>query len=1135
MIHCPRCQHENAADAAFCDECGGRLDTACPSCGEPNRAGAKFCRKCGQGLAQPAGASPAPASRFATPESYTPKHLAEKILTSKAALEGERKQVTVLFADLKGSMELLADRDPEEARKLLDPVLERMMEAVHRYEGTVNQVMGDGIMALFGAPLAHEDHAVRACYAALRMQDAVRRYAADLQRAEGIPIAIRVGLNSGEVVVRSIGSDLHMDYTAVGQTTHLAARMEQTAMPGSILVTAATLGLAEGYVRVTPLGPTRIKGLDAPVEVYEVTGAGLVRTRLQAAAARGLTRFVGRDAELDQVKKALERTGVGHGQVVAVVGEPGVGKSRLFHELIHSHRTHGWLVLESSSVSYGKATLYLPVIELLRSYCGIQDHDDTRAIRERVTGKILTLDEALRETIPPVLSLLDALPEDSPFRALDPGERRRRTLEALKRLLLRETRVHPVLLVVEDLHWIDAETQTLLDGLVEGLATAPLLLLVNYRPEYRHGWGNKTYYTQLRLDPLGPEDATQFLEALVGADPGVAALKRLLIVRTEGNPFFLEESVRTMVETDVLVGERGAYRLARAGQAFQVPATVQAVLAARIDRLEPEEKALLQTAAVIGKDVPLSLLRSIVDEPEDALLARLGRLQAAEFLYETSAFPDPEYTFKHALTLEVAYNGLLQERRRALHARVLETLERETGHGAGEHVERLAHHALRAERWDRAAAYLYQAGERAFAYGAAASAAPFYEAVIDAIDRQGDRGDRKLKLDACLELWAVGIEIGQVRGIEALAETAEALAISLGDRPRLAKVRVAQAQASWLFPSDTRSSAAAIERAREASRLADPADLRSRSYAQFIAGASLRDAGDFPASIEEYDRGAMLFQNVELAPDVRGFVLPIYVSLCSFRVDSLAALGEFDRAIASGEEGLRVARELGHPPALLVAHALLGLAHLMRGNIDRSLALCRAGLGIAEEPATDPVLMAAHTLYIACAQSLSGDRAQAEAHLERARQGAGAVWSGLLKFTKYGAVAAAVLLALDRVAEAQVEVEEGLALAVAHGARGYEPPLLRLRAEVLDRRAPGHAEEARRSCERGLALAGELGMRPEMAHCRRVLSRLHRHAGATDRAREHLTAATTMYREMDMRFWLEQAEAEMRELGEGSP
>ena len=1123
-MDCPACRHRNESTAKFCSECGARLAPTCAACRAELPGGARFCPGCGQPVAAAAAEGP----RNASPQQYTPRHLAERILSSRSALEGERKQVTVLFADLKGSMELLAERDPEEARKLLDPVLERMIEAVHRYEGTVNQVMGDGIMALFGAPLAHEDHAVRACYAALRMQDVVKRYAADLQRAEGVPIAIRVGLNSGEVVVRSIGSDLHMDYTAVGQTTHLAARMEQTAMPGSILVTAGTLGLAEGYVRVTPLGPTRIKGLDAPVEVYEVTGAGAARTRLQAAAARGLTRFVGRDAELDQVRKALERTRAGHGQVVAVVGEPGVGKSRLFYELIHSHRTHGWLVLQSSSVSYGKATLYLPVIELLRSYFGIQDRDDTRAIRERVTGKILTLDEALKETIAPALSLLDALPEDSPFRALDPGERRRRTLEALKRLLLRETRVQPVLLVFEDLHWIDAETQTLLDGLVESLATAPLLLLVNYRPEYRHGWGNKTYYTQLRLDPLGPEDATQVLDALVGADPGLAALKRLLIDRTEGNPFFLEESVRTMVETDVLVGERGAYRLARTGQAVQVPATVQAVLAARIDRLEPEEKALLQTAAVIGKDIPLSLLRATVDEPEDALLTRLARLQAAEFLYETSAFPDPEHTFKHALTLEVAYNGLLQERRRALHARVLEALERETGDGAGEHVERLAHHALRAERWDRAAAYLHQAGEKAFAYGAHASAAPFYEAAIDAVDRQGERGDRTLKLDACLELWSVKMETGQLTGVRQLADTAEALATSLGDRPRLAKVRVAQAQAFWALASDSGSLATAIERAQAASQLADPADLRTRSYAQFVAGASLRDLGDFRGSIREYDRGAALFEGVALAPDLQGFVRPIYASLCSWRTDSLGELGDFQQAVVSGEEGLRTAAEIGHPSILAIAHGFLGQVHLMRGDVDRSLVHFDSGLGIAEEHNVIYGIMQ-NGYFLALGLALRGDRERAQKHLAQVQQMRASVGLALRKFTKYGSVVTAALLEMERVTEAQAEVDEGLALAAAHGARGYEPPLLRLRAEVLGRQAPDDPDEALRCCAQALALAEQLGMRPEVSHCRRVMSRLRRQAGDRAGAREHLDAAIALFGELGMPFWASRAEAEASE------
>src|SRR5262245_14486507 len=381
-MQCARCRHDNPPDAKFCQECGGRLTAICPACRRAVSPAAKFCPECGEPQATTRSAP------SVAPDAYTPKHLADKILTSKAALEGERKQVTVLFADLKGSLELLADRDPEEARKLLDPVLERMMEAVHRYEGTVNQVMGDGIMALFGAPLAHEDHAVRACYAALRMQESVRKYADAVRRSHGAVVKIRVGLNSGEVVVRTIGSDLRMDYTAVGQTTHLAARMEQIADPGAIAITPATLALAEGYVQVKSLGPVPVKGLADALEVYEVTGAGDARTRLQAVGRRGLTRFVGRDAEVEQLRRAEQLAGTARGQVAAIVGEAGVGKSRLVYEFTHSHRMQGWLVLESSSVSYGKATSYLPVIDPLRAYFKIQERDDIREIREKVTGKL---------------------------------------------------------------------------------------------------------------------------------------------------------------------------------------------------------------------------------------------------------------------------------------------------------------------------------------------------------------------------------------------------------------------------------------------------------------------------------------------------------------------------------------------------------------------------------------------------------------------------------------------------------------------------------------------------------------------------------------------------------------------------
>jgi class 3 adenylate cyclase len=782
---CPRCQQDAPLDAAFCPKCGAKLSLACPQCGGANAPDDNFCRKCG---ARVMTSITSAAPRF-TPQAYTPKYLAEKILTTKSALEGERKQVTVLFADLKGSMELLADRDPEEARKLLDPVLERMMAAVHRYEGTVNQVMGDGIMALFGAPVAHEDHAVRACYAALRMQDSVKQYAEGVRRAEGVLVQIRVGLNAGEVVVRAIGSDLHMDYTAVGQTTHLAGRMEQMAAPGSILLTAEVLRLVEGYVGVKPLGPMAVKGLGAPIEVYEVTGAGPVRTRLQAGAARGLTRFVGRDREMEQLREALGRAASGHGQVVAIVGEPGVGKSRLVWEVTHSHRSSSWLILQAGSASYGQATPYLPVIDLLQAYFQIEGRDDPRRIREKVMGKLLALDRSLEPSLPAFLALLDMPVDDGPWAALDPSQRRQRTLEAIKRLLLREAQVQPLLLVVEDLHWIDSETQTLLDSLIEGLPTARVLLLVNYRPEYRHGWGSRTFYTQLRLDPLPPESAEALLHSLLGDDATLRPLPSLLIERTEGNPFFLEESVRTLVETHVLIGARGAYRLVTAVPSIQVPTTVQAILAARIDRLPSDEKRLLQTASVIGTDVAFPLLQAVADVPEEGLQRGLTHLQAAEFLYETRLFPDLEYTFKHALTHEVAYQGLLHDRQRALHARIAEAIERLSPERGAEQVERLAHHALHGELWEKAGGYLRHAGLRATARAAYREAIVHLEQALGTLRRLPEtREMTELTIDIRIDLRNALAPLGELARMGEHLQEAEGLARTLGDPHRLGRI-----------------------------------------------------------------------------------------------------------------------------------------------------------------------------------------------------------------------------------------------------------------------------------------------------------------------------------------------------------
>ena len=1118
-MHCPTCQHDNPANAAFCDECGARLEAPCPSCGESNRGGAKFCGACGHSLSPETNAG-APA--IPKPSVYTPKHLADKILTSRSAMEGERKQVTVLFADLKGSMELLADRDPEEARKILDPVLERMMEAVHHFEGTVNQVMGDGIMALFGAPLAHEDHAVRACYSALRMQGQIFRYGEEMQRKQGAPLQLRVGLNSGEVVVRAIGNDLHMDYSAIGQTTHLAARMEQMARPGTVLMTPATLKLAEGYVQVRPLGLVNIKGLSEQTEVFELTGASAARTRLQAASTRGLTRFVGRQREVDVLAEALGNAGQARGQVVAIVGEPGVGKSRLYYEFTRSHRTQGWLVVEAGSVSYGKATPYLPLIDLLKGYFGIGDRDDARSIREKVTGKLLALDRSLEPLLNPLLALLDQPVPDPDWPSLDPRQRRRQTLDALARLFLREAQAQPLILVFEDLHWIDSETQDFLDGLVERIPAARLLLLFNYRPEYRHPWGSKTYYAQLRLDPLNAETAEDLLRGLLGADPGVEPLKKLLIRRTEGNPLFLEESVRTLGETGVLSGERGDYRLARSLESIEVPATVQAMLAARIDRLPEDDKRLLQAASVIGMDVPFELLRQIADRDEDVLRQGLTRLQAAEFLYESGLFPDLECTFRHALMHDVAYGSVLHDRQRVLHARIVEAIETLYADRLAEQVERLAHHAARGEVWDKAVTYLRQAGLKAFERSANREAAAYFEQAIDALGHLPQRRDTTERaIDLRFDLRSPLFAMGEFRRTLDHLRVAEELALGLDDQLRLGRITAYMTNSFWRMGENER----ALESGRRLMAIANTQDDRTlQVMADHYLGQINNSLGEYGPAIGFLAKNVQALQG-DLLHERFGMVGPVSALSRAFLVHSLSEQGEFDEGAARGEEAVRIAEEVKHPVTLIEVYWSVGSLYLRKGDLERAIPLLERGVAVSKEAnimGWFPWVAAPLGLTYA----LSGRVAEGAALLARAVEAAESI-----RILAYHSLAVMYLAEAKWLAGEREEAiglaNRALELSRTRKERGVEAWTLRLLGEV-GARSDAPAANAETTYREAMALADELGMRPLAAHCRFGLGKLFAHMGRGDAARENLATALSMYREMKMRHWPEQAEADLR-------
>jgi class 3 adenylate cyclase/tetratricopeptide (TPR) repeat protein len=1116
-MHCPRCHAPNDADSRFCEECGARLEVACPGCGQPAGVGKKFCRACGVALT---------AARVAPPESYTPKHLAEKILSSRGALEGERKQVTVLFADLKGSMELLVDRDPEEVRTLLDPVLERMMEAVHRYEGTVNQVMGDGIMALFGAPLAHEDHAVRACFAALDMQESVNRHGDELQRTYAIPLQIRVGLNSGEVLVRSIGSDLHTDYVAVGQTTHLAARMEQMAKPGSVLITEDTLRLAEAWVQVRRLGPVPVKGLEMPVEVYELAGAQPVRLRLQAAAVRGLSPFVGRDAEVEQLQRALDQARAGHGQVVAVVGEPGAGKTRLFFEFLRPPRADGFQVLESSGVSFDQTIPSLPVIGLLKDYFRIHDRDSPQSVREKVTEKVLALDERLNDVIPPLLGFLQALPEEDPFRSLGASQQRRRTLNALKRLLVRESQCQPLILVFESLHWIDSETQAFLDSLIESLPTARLLLLVSYRPNYQHAWGVKTYYTQLPIDPLPPESATALLQALLGNDPGLLPLKQFLIQHTEGNPFFLEESIRRLVESQVLAGPRGAYRLAKPLQAVLVPATVQAVLAARIDRLPPEEKQLLQAASVIGKDVSVALLEAIAELPHEDLYRGLGHLQAAEFLYEVSLFPDLEYTFKHALTHEVAYGSLVQARRRAYHTRIVEAIEQLYSDRLPEHVERLAHHALLGEMWGKAVTYLRQAGNRAAARAANREAVVCLEGALAALKHwPDDREALRQAIDLRFDLWPLFLQLGRLPELLALSQETEQMAQRLDDQPRLARVYSDLTNYHYLKGEPDR----AIEYGQRCLEIGTAnGDLPLQALARRYMGHSYHAQGRYRLA------ETVLQQNIEMlgaspGTDLLAQANISHVASCGWLAFTLAELGEFDRAQTYLDYAQRVAGASRHPYVEAIAWTLLGLVQSRRGQpdtavrpLERSLQLCRDKQLAVWQPIPASLL------------------GLALAWLGRTDEGLPLLEEGVRLSEELGIRAylalwttqwAEGLLIAGETERAHTVAAHGLELALAHKERGHQAWALRLLGQITAEQghtAQKHAEDYYR---RAISLAHELEMRPLLAQGHLGLGKLYRRTGGRAAAEEHVLQAASLFCEMDMRLWMTHSAAELAELG----
>ncbi|WP_011295923.1 adenylate/guanylate cyclase domain-containing protein [Cupriavidus necator] len=953
-MRCTNCQAENPAGTRFCETCGQKLAQICPQCGHASSADAKFCGACGVLLANPASA---PAPPLPAPVVYTPPHLAERIRAERAAMEakgtdadGERKTITALFADMAGSTALIQDLDPEEARSLIDPVVALMMEAVHHYEGYVAKSLGDGILALFGAPIAHEDHALRALFAALRMQQAMRAHSDKVRLEQGIPLQIRVGVHTGEVVVRSIRKDdLRTDYDPVGHTMHIAARMEGVATPSSILVSESTYRLAEGYFEFKALGRTQIKGLREPLVVYEVLGLGALRTRLQVGAHRGLARFVGRGAELERLGQALALANTGRGQIVGVGGEAGVGKSRLFHEF-KARAQQGCMVLETFSVSHGKAFPYLPLIDLLRNYFQITAQDDERRYREKATGRLLILDRALEDHLPYLLYLLGFSEPGSALLTMDPTIRRQRTFDAITRLLVRESQNQTLMVLFEDLQWLDSETEAFLNVLMEAVPSARILLLVNYRPEYRHDWCRIPCYTQLQLEPLGQAEAEGLLSALLGDDASLVPLKQLVLSKTEGNPFFMEEVVQTLAEEHTLLGQPGNYRIDKPPLTLHMPTTVQGVLAARIDRLPIPQKELLQTLAVIGTDFPASLVRHVTGQPDDTLQPLLVDLRAGDFIYERPSFPEVEYAFKHALTQEVAGNSLLSGQRSRLHERTARAIETLFPDRLTEYCSELAHHYSQSGNVPKAVEYLQRAGEQAMQRSAQLEAIGHLRAALELVKTLPESPERQREeLTLLLSLGPAWMAARGYAAPEVEATYTRALALSEqgGDTPQFFSAQLGL-WSFYLLRAQLHTAQALGERllglAQEAQ---DPEQL---AEAHRVLGATVFRLGQVEAARAHMEQSLALHRPDR--PSYGHFLR--YARNPAVHVRStlgwiLWYLGYPHQAQVRCEEALALARQASDPFALALSLIFAAELHQRIGQRDATLEYANAALALSRE------------------------------------------------------------------------------------------------------------------------------------------------------------------------------------------
>lgn len=921
-MKCPKCQFENREGAKFCNECGHKFGLICSECGANNRVGSKFCDECGHNLEVPKEAHPIDIDQ---PQSYTPKFLADRILTNRSAIEGERKIVTVLFADVANYTSMSEKLDPEEVHQIMDGCFQILMNEIHKYEGTINQFTGDGIMALFGAPLAHENHAQRACYAALAIQRALKAYGEKIEKETGVVFKMRIGLNSGPVVVGAIGDDLRMDYTAVGNTTNLAARMESIASPGAILLTDHTYSLTRDFFDFEPLGKIKVKGKKAAQDAYGLIAAAEVETRIEAAIAKGLTRFVGRKNSMAALKKALKEVNSGSGQFVGIVGEAGVGKSRLLFELRSTLPKGEYTYIEGRCLQHGASMTYLPILDILRTYFDIKRGDDESSIKVKINEKLFELDERLKTVLSPLYDFLSLKVEDEAYEQVEPAAKKWRILEAIRDLLVRESEIKPLVLAVEDLHWIDKSSEEFLGYLIDGLANTRILLLLLYRPEYTHPWGSKSHYTEVGLSQLSSLTSAELVSAVLGGGLVVPELKEFILSRAGGNPLFVEELTLSLLENGSIQKKDREYFLSSKASEIEIPNTIQGIIAARIDRVENSLKRIMQVASVIGREFAFRILQSIMGMREE-LKSSLLNLQGLEFISEKRLFPELEYIFKHALIQEVAYNSLLQKRKKELHEKIGKTIEGLYPERIEEYYALLAYHYAHSDNKEKAFEYLDLANQKAVKVSAMSEAKSHLVKAMDLLDILPDtETNRRKRISMLANQYFVFLLLLKLPEYYELLSRYETIATMVDDPGLLGAFYAPMGRCEYSFGHLDK----AIETASKAIELCETAgNAEGAGMAYLVLQWSHIYKGEYDQALAL--REVILNMMDQLASprwQVWGLVSPSWAYF---------QLGRWDEAVEAALKALNVAEDVSNDSLISFAGWALTWAYTLKGDLVRA-------------------------------------------------------------------------------------------------------------------------------------------------------------------------------------------------------